>query len=281
MGYRHWTLDDFPWERFDPSKVNDDQVRIVRAASLVEYNADDYVKYLCNVFENDPLFSEAARNWGEEEKMHGLALSRWARLIDPDFDFEGVFDNFRDKIRLDLETSQSVRGSRTGELVARCMVEVGTSSYYSALADATEEPVLKDICRKIASDELRHYKLFYDHLRRYLEQDRVGKLRRLKIAAGRIMETENDELAYAYYAANHGHEPYDREKYNHEYMLRAYSYYRPTHINRGMAMIFKAVGLQPHSTLFRAVAGGARWYMANRQRRLARAARTTAAAAAA
>ena len=281
MGYRHWTLEDFPWDRFDPDKVDADQVRIVRAASLVEYNADDYVTYLCNVFENDQAFSEAARQWGEEEKMHGLALSRWARLIDPDFDFDENFSRFRDKIRLDLQTHQSVRGSRTGELVARCMVEVGTSSYYSALADATKEPVLKEICRKIASDELRHYKMFYDHLRRYLERDNVGKFRRLRIAAGRIMETENDELAYAYYSANHADQPYDRETYNHEYMRRAYAYYRPTHINRGMAMIFKAIGLQPHTTLFRAVAGSARWYMSNRQRRLARAANTTAAAAAA
>ncbi|MCA8931660.1 MAG: ferritin-like domain-containing protein [Rhodospirillaceae bacterium] len=272
LGYRHWTMEDFPWDKFDLSKVDEDQVRIVRAAALVEYNADDYVKYLSNVFHDDPEFVQAAHCWGEEEKMHGLALSRWAGMVPPGYDFPKSFDNFREKIKLDLQTHQSVRGSRPGELVARCMVEVGTSSYYSALADATEEPVLKEICRKIASDELRHYKLFYDHLRRYLKAENVGKFKRLKIAAGRIMETENDELAYAYYAANHADMPYDREKYNHEYMRRAYAYYRPTHINRGMAMIFKAVGLQPHSTLFKAVAGGARWYMTKRQRALARAA---------
>ena len=48
------------------------------------------------------------------------------------------------------------------------MVEIGTSSYYTALADATKEPVLQIICRQIAADEFRHFKLFYDHLRRYL-----------------------------------------------------------------------------------------------------------------
>ena len=59
---------------------------------------------------------------------------------------------------------RSSRGSRCGELVARCIVETGTSSYDTALMDAVEEPVLKEICRNIAADELRHYKLFYDHV---------------------------------------------------------------------------------------------------------------------
>ena len=270
MGYRHWTLDDFPWEAFDRSRIDADQLLIVKAASMVEYNADDYVTYLANVFDDDPEFVEAARRWGEEEKMHGLALSRWAKIADDSFDFPSRFAEFRNGFRLDLETHNSVRGSRSGELVARCMVEVGTSSYYAALADATAEPVLQKICRKIASDELRHYKLFYDHLRRYLDAEGLNRFQRLKVALGRIMETENDELAYAYYAANHGDEPYDRDRFNRAYMRRAYAYYRAPHIDRGVAMIFKAIGLRPHSSLFNAAAAGARWFMNNRQRRLAR-----------
>ena len=83
-----------------------------------------------------------------------------------------------------LDADASVRGSRTGELIARCMVETGTSSYYTALAEATEEPVLQQICRLIAADEFRHFKLFYDHMRRYLEREQIGLPRRLRIAAG-------------------------------------------------------------------------------------------------
>ena len=82
------------------------------------------------------------------------------------------------------------------------MVETGTSSYYTALADATEEPVLQQICRHIAADEFRHFKLFYDHMRRYLARENIGLLRRLRIAAGRIGESEDDELAYAWHCGN-------------------------------------------------------------------------------
>src|SRR5690606_32106126 len=156
-------------DQFDRSKVDPDQEKIVRAAAMVEYNAGDYVAYLKNVFADDPDFSEAAVQWGAEETQHGQALGRWAMMVDPDFDFEARFRRFRDGFRPDVEATQSIRGSRSGELVARCMVEVGTSSYYAALGDATEEPVLKAICRKIGSDELRHYKLFYQHLKRWLD----------------------------------------------------------------------------------------------------------------
>ena len=72
------------------------------------------------------------------------------------------------------DADASIRGSRTGELIARCMVETGTSSYYTALAEATSEPVLKQVCKLIAADEYRHFKLFYDHMRRYLARENLG-----------------------------------------------------------------------------------------------------------
>lgn len=270
MAYGHWTLDDIPWERFDRAKVDPDQEKIVRAAAMVEYNASDYVRYLEHVFSDDPEFLTAAREWGVEEVQHGEALARWARLVDPDFDFDGRFGRFREGFRLQIDVEDSIRGSRSGEMVARCMVEVGTSSYYSALADATAEPVLEAICRKIAADELRHYKLFYVHLKRYVAKEKLNKLQRLRIALLRMMETEDDELAYAYYAANENGEAYDRERFNREYMRRAYQYYKDPHISRGMAMIFKAVGLKPHSTLYNAASLGAKFYISNRQKKLAR-----------
>ncbi len=160
----HWTLDDIPWRRFDPDKVDPDIVRIVKAASLVEQNGADYAHYLCNVFADDPGFQTVVRRWGAEETQHGQALGRWATLADPRFDHAAACARFSAGFRVPLEAKASVRGSRAGELVARCIVETGTSSYYTALGEAVAEPVLRDICHRIAADELRHYKLFYTHL---------------------------------------------------------------------------------------------------------------------
>lgn len=245
-----WTLNDIPWDRFDPAKVEPSILRLVKAASLVEQNGADYARYLCNVFADDAEFQGAARIWGGEEVQHGAALGRWSTLADPSFDHAAACARFSAGFRVDLDAERSIRGSRTGELVARCIVETGTSSYYTALAEATQEPVLRAICHRVAADELRHYKLFYTHMNRYLARERLGRWRRLGVALGRVRESEDDELSYAYFAANEvPGAAYDRRRAHRAYLSAAARIYRPHHVERVVAMTFKAVGLKPHGRL--------------------------------
>lgn len=269
MSDKHWSLDDIAWDRFDRTRVDPDLLKIAKAAALVEFNSSDYAAYLCNVFPDDEAFKKEALRWAEEEIQHGEALGRWARLADPEFDFEAAVERFRNGYRIPIDSTTSVRGSRCGELVSRCIVEVGTSSYYGSLADSTDEPVFKQICQRIAADELRHYKLFYTHLRRYLEREKISRLRRFLIALGRVQETEDDELAYAYYAANApADEPYDRKRWSAAYMVRAYGYYKPLRVQRASAMICKAAGLDPQGRVSKLLAKLAYNMMQRRHRRL-------------
>lgn len=274
---KHWTLDDVAWDSFQPGTVDPDMVPLVKAAAMVERNGVDYSVYLNRVFVDDPDFRLAADNWAVEEVQHGDALGRWAMLADPGWDFEAAFQRYRDGYKLPLDADASIRGSRTGELIARCMVETGTSSYYTALAEATDEPVLKQVCKLIAADEYRHFKLFYDHMKRYLSREKLGVLRRLKIAAGRITESEDDELAFAFHCGN---EP-EGTKYEHSrciaaYMGRAIGFYRRRHIDRAVNMILKSVGLPPQGRLS---AGASKLFWVALQRRRRKFAADLAAAA--
>jgi rubrerythrin len=264
-----WSLDQIPWDQFDPGKVDPELLKLVKAAAIVEANGADYALYLARVFPDDPEFRAVAENWADEEVQHGAALAHWARLADPTFDFATAFRRFTDGYRIPLNVDASVRGSRAGELVARCVVEVGTSSYYTALMEGTEEPVLKAICRKIAADEFRHYKMFYTHLHLYLPLERLSVWGRVRVAFGRMVESEDDELAYAYYAANFPGEIYNRVRFTAAYARRAYSYYRRHHIERGIGMVLMAVGLRPTGRLNALLSGLAWRFMARRQRRLA------------
>lgn len=247
---KHWQIDQLPWEQFDPSKVDQDLLSSIKAASVVERNSVDYALYLNNVFRDDPDFREAVDNWALEEIQHGDALGRWAMLADPQWDYHAAFQRYRDFYQIPLHVEESVRGSRTGELIARCMVETGTSSFYSALAEATEEPVLRALCKQIAADEYRHYKLFYDHMRRYLARENIGVIERARIAIGRMTETEDDELASAYHTTNDPEGlPYDHERCTAAYMARAMKHYRPHHLRRVTNMIFKTIGVKPHGPI--------------------------------
>lgn len=249
----HWTLDTIDWSKFDASKVEPALLRAVKAASLVEYNAKDYVEYLRQVFRDDAETIAAIEQWGAEEVQHGDALGRWAETADPTFKFDEAFARFREGYRPAhfVNADGSVRGSRIGELIARCVVECGTSSGYTALRDATDEPVLKQIAGLIAADEFRHYRLFYDLMHRQTEQ-LPAFWERLRIAATRVSEAEDDELAYAFYCANvpadrTGEIKYDRKAYFNMYQACAMKMYRRPHIERMTAMIGRAIGLHPES----------------------------------
>jgi len=248
-----WTLDDIPWSEFDARKVTPTFLAIAKTASLVEANSGDYVTYLCNVFAGDPEFQDAARAWGEEEIQHGIALGRWAEMADPDFSFERSLEHFRAGYRLPLEATESVRGSRAGELIARCVVETGTSSFYSAIRDACGEPVLREIAKRIARDEFFHYQLFEKHLRRYEAEGKLPAWRRLKIALGRVQETDDDELAYAYYSANEAFLPdapaYDVKRCAATYARAAMSVYGRAHVDNAARMILRAADLNPNGML--------------------------------
>ncbi|MBM3510676.1 MAG: ferritin-like domain-containing protein [Alphaproteobacteria bacterium] len=267
---RHWTLADIAWEAFDRAKVDPDLLLAVKAAAMVEHHSDDYVTYLCNVFHDDPAFQDAARAWGAEEVQHGMALRRWAELADPTFDFDASFARFKQGHILPLDATQSVRGNRTNELVARCVVEVGTSSFYSAMRDAADEPVLKQICAKIAGDEFRHYKLFYSNSQRYRDAERSGLWDRVRASLVRLAESDDDELAYAFYCGSGAPGPYERRAFSRAYARRAFPLYRYGHVQRGLGMVMKAVGIDPQGRIAEAVTRAAWWLFRARVRYLER-----------
>jgi rubrerythrin len=244
-----WTLEDIPWTALDPARISADVLKVVKAAAMVERNGADYGRYLCNVFADDAEFCAAAQAWAVEEEQHGIALGKWAELADSSFNFDAAFKTFRDLYQIPIGAGASVRGSRTGELCARCVVETGTSSFYSALRDGVSEPVLKAICAKIAADEFRHYKLFLTAMQRYATREPVGLWSRLKVALGRIQEADDDELASAYHAGNDLGSVYDRKASATAYSERAFGFYHERHTKRAGHMIAQAIGLNPDGLL--------------------------------
>ncbi|MBU6298739.1 MAG: ferritin-like domain-containing protein, partial [Alphaproteobacteria bacterium] len=151
------------------------------------------------------------------------------------------------------DDAMSVRGSRRGEMIARCVVESGTSSYYSAIKDATNEPVLKEIAGRIAADEFRHYKLFFETLHAQNEPD-LPFWKKLMVAIGRIAESDDDELAFAYYcatvpASQQAVKPYNRRAAAKAAYLTMLRIYRRRHIRKLTQMVAKSVGANPQGRL--------------------------------
>ncbi|MBU2407509.1 MAG: ferritin-like domain-containing protein, partial [Gammaproteobacteria bacterium] len=62
-----------------------------------------------------------------------------------------------------------------------------------ALSRSASEPVFRELTRRIADQEVSHYKHFYRFFRRYREQERVGRLRVLDILVRRTLELKSED----------------------------------------------------------------------------------------
>ncbi len=93
------------------------------------------------------------------------------------------------------------------------------------------------------------------------------------MAVGRVRESDDDELAYAYYCANvppaeEAAKPYDRKAYSRLAAKTSMTHLPRPHIHKLVQMVAKAVGADPHGRL--AYWGGDLlwWLMRRKARRL-------------
>ena len=250
-----WTLDDIGWDKFDAAQVEPRLLALVKAAALVEANAADYVAYLRSVFAGEIMFLAEIECWGAEEAQHGAALGRWAMRADRTWDFNAALAAFRDGYRIATDATASIRGSRAGELLARQVVETGTSSFYTALRDAAAEPALREIAGRIAADEFAHYRLFQ---RASAKLPQLPLLTRLRIAATRFAEAGDDELGWAWFTANvlpsNPDAAYRTRIHTKAYGAAALELYRRRHVEAGVGMTLRAIRLRPDGALARGAA---------------------------
>jgi hypothetical protein len=238
-----WSVDSLPWDRFRPDLVDPRLLALVKGASLVEFNSEDYVTYLLSIFAGHPDLHEGIAQWGREERRHGEALARWARLADPAFDLASSLARFRNVYQIPLQAKTSIRGSLARELVARCVVETGTSTFYTAIRDASQEPLLKEIAKRIAGDEIRHHALFLGWLENLEEP--LGRWGRLKTLIARAREAGDVELSFAYFAANQpeGFSAQRADQYSYQYMCEVASLYRPQHFVMSTGLLARILRL--------------------------------------
>jgi hypothetical protein len=180
----HWSLDSIDWAalRHDIVADNEALFYLISAASFVEATTDLYTRNLLDYFADDEEITQwLEAHWLPEELQHGQALRRYVELAWPDFDWDAIYKKFQPEYAAQC-ANDGVEPTRTREMASRCVVEMGTSSYYRTLSRMTDDPVLSALCRYIADDEVNHYKHFYRYLRKYQARDgehRVGIARAL------------------------------------------------------------------------------------------------------
>jgi hypothetical protein len=189
---QRWSLDDIPWHAIRREAVTQSKgfFFLVASASLMESATDLYTENLIEFFGGDSeVTSWLEHYWLPEELQHGRALRRYVETAWPQFDWEPTFGRFVEEFRPFCDVA--LEAARSLEMASRCVVETGTASYYTTLARASPEPVLALLTRRIAEDEVRHYKHFYRFFRKYRDDENPSRAavvpalwRRLRMSGG-------------------------------------------------------------------------------------------------
>jgi rubrerythrin len=172
----HWTIEAIDWTRLEPQRARADAMvyYLVAAGSFIETAADLYSANLAGHFSDPALRRWIAERWESEELQHGRALRRYVEAVWPELDWQrgyaAFFAEYAPLCRPDVLEQQP-----TLELAARCMVETGTATFYTALQRRAEEPVLKTLAERIGQDEVRHYTRFREFFDAHRRAEGIGR----------------------------------------------------------------------------------------------------------
>jgi len=195
-----WRLEDIRFERLDRPAIADDlfTFRIVATASFIESGSDLYAGNLAEFFAGDAeMCAWLTSAWEPEELQHGAVLRTYVEHAWPDFPWRERFADFLADYSPTCAVTLLER-TRAQELAARCIVEMGTSVFYRSLHASTHEAVLRQIAGNIYSDEVRHYKTFYRHFRRYQQRERCSRMSIGRTLLRRLVATRSEDGRTAY-----------------------------------------------------------------------------------
>jgi hypothetical protein len=246
---RHWSLDDIPWGSLDRDAVaqNDAVFYLVAASSLMESATDLYTQNLIAFFADDEEIASWLEDyWLPEELQHGRALRHYVEAAWPEFPWERVRAGFIDEFRPFCD--QSLERARSLEMASRCVVEMGTASFYTGLSRSSPEPVLADVAGRIAKDEVRHYKHFYRFFRKYRATERPRRSAIGPALWRRLMMTGGEDRLIVLkhvYAARRPGVPFDKHAFRRIQRQARQLMRRSFPVEMSIRMLLKPLDLSP------------------------------------
>jgi hypothetical protein len=205
---RRWRIEDIDFSRVDVVAVRNNEFLfyMLASASFVEILSDVYSQNLIEHFRDDAeLTCWLKEYWQQEEVQHGQVLKAYVKKVWPAFDWETAHAAFWQEYS-PLCLADQLEERRGLELIGRCVVETGTSTFYRAIHNYVNEPVLREIINNITTDEATHYAHFRRYFVRYNAVERHGFRAVVGAIWRRMWEIGGDDAYLAFkhvFAARH------------------------------------------------------------------------------
>lgn len=204
-----WRLEEIDWQAIDRTLVRDNEFlfTMLACASFVEILAALYSRNLIDHFRDNPAAADwLEHHWQAEEIQHGQALKAYVQAVWPEFDWDATHAGFSAEYGA-LCTMEQLEAKPALEMVARCVVETGTSSFYRALHDYVREPILRQILANIKRDEASHYAQFRRYFTAYDTLERQGLRAVLGATWRRVREARGEDAYIAFKHVQLGRHP--------------------------------------------------------------------------
>ena len=198
-----WNYETIDYDAVDRERFKENRVlfKITAIASFIEITSDLYEKNLVEFYEGDDEIVGWLENvWEPEEIQHGKALRKYVETIWPEFDWQAAYDGFREEYGK-LCTLDEFQPTRAKEMLARMVVETGTSSLYRAVesyAKEIGEPVLAEIAHNIYRDEVYHYEQFDEGFKKYNRTEKLSRSDIVKVIYARLREAKDEDIGIAH-----------------------------------------------------------------------------------
>lgn len=190
-----WRLEDIDFDKIDPELAakNEDLIVLLCASSFIESGSDLYSQNLSVYFKGDEEVEQwLDAHWEVEELQHGRALKTYIAKVWPDFDWDASFAQFFEEYAKICKV-ENFEKTQALEMAARCVVETGTATLYRAINESCDEPVLKQLTANIRSDEVRHYKHFYQYFKKYNAVEKNGRFAVAGALIRRVKEIKSED----------------------------------------------------------------------------------------
>jgi len=170
--------------------------------SFLESRVDTYVDNLTPFFQCDPATKDWLKNvWLLEEQEHGRLMRIYVEDTWPAFDWSRGFKEFSD-LYIPQCVTEKLRCSVGLEALARCVTETQATMIYRCIASYSNDPLLKELLKRMSTDEVRHFKQFKDLHQKYELEENNRFLRKAGILLNRSELVRDEDIALAFQPLN-------------------------------------------------------------------------------
>ena len=168
-----WNMEtDIPWDRFDASKLTDEQAQTIKMNAITEWSALPATEMFLRDNRNDSDFSAFMSVWFFEEQKHSLVLMEYLRRFRPDL---VPTEEELHHLRFEFDPATPLE-----TLMLHFCGEIRLNHWYRCAADWHTEPVIKHIYKIISQDEARHGGAYLRYMKKALAE--VGDTARAAFA---------------------------------------------------------------------------------------------------